>query len=169
MKRILCVLVLLCSLPLSSLASVSQVEIGSCSVSLFDDWEFTEYTGEFDKLSSHDRMLVNPDGDVILFSILSDWDEEVNRTINPHENNADLFVFANEIIKSFMAKDGSSIVTLGEIDGYPRITIIDESEEESKTQWFIFSDYDVVYIGMYSHDKYQLRIYNTALHDIKVQ
>lgn len=162
MKRMLTIFVLMCSVSVVCLASATDVEIGSCSICFSDDWGFVEYTGDFDKVSESDRMFFNVHGDVALLSVFS----ETNCV--PHSTQTDLFISANKIIKSFQKEDGSSIVTLGEVDGYPRITIIDENESFSRTQWFIFSDNDVVYIGFQSPDKYRLRSYDAMLHNLNV-
>lgn len=165
MKKTLFCMILLCLVPFVCLAelgdSFSPVEIGSCQVFLHDDWGFLEYTEEFDRLSPYDRMFFNMEQDIIMLSVLS-YAENL-----PHETPVQLFETANSLMKNFQSDN--SIVTLGQVDNHPRLTITDETEAESKTQWFVFSGEDVVYIGIYSPDKYRVRTYNSCLHYIQVQ
>lgn len=162
MKKTLFLLLVFCLIPAFCFADVTEFHFNSCTVLFFDDWGFVEYTENFEKLSSQDRMFYNPQGDVFLFSVFSD----VNNL--PQNKNTDLFTSANTIIKNFQALDGSSIVTLGEIDDYPRITIVDESDSLSKSQWFIFTGEEIIYIGFQSSDKYRTREYNSALYNTKI-
>lgn len=166
MKKLMFIAAFLCFLPFLCLAEFSDsfypVEIGSCQVFFHEDWGFVEYTGEFDKLSPYDRMFFNSKADIVMLSIIS-YAEHL-----PQNSKTELFETANSIIKSFKSEDGSSIVTLGQVDNCPRITIVDESDQQGKTQWFIFSGHDVVYIGIISSDKYQAREYNSCLYYTEV-
>lgn len=163
MKKMLIVLLLFLCFSVPCSADMYDVQISSCSLTFFDDWNFFEYTGEFEKLSSRDRMFYNALQDVIILSVFSDAHPL------PQSTGAELFDSANSLMKAFQADDGSSIVTLGQVDKCPRLTIIDETDSLSTSQWFVFTGSEVIYIFIQSPDKYRVREYNSSLHTLQIQ
>ena len=161
MKRIFLFLLLFLAVPFMCVAD-TYIEFEPCTLPLYDEWGFKEYTNLYKDSLGYDRVFFNNQQDCIVLSSYPD--------VHPsqYENNTDLFVIANTIMKGTVSSDGSSIVTLGEIDGYPRLTIIDETEESSSTQWFVFTDDCISYICIISPDKYRLRAYDTNLHNLLI-
>lgn len=161
MQRILLFLLIFLAVPFMCVAD-TYIEFESFTLPLYDEWGFKEYTDQYKDSLGCDHVFFNNQQDCIVISSYP------NVRPSQYENNAALFVITNTIMKETISSDGSSIVTLGEIDGYPRLTIVDETDESSSTQWFIFTDECISYIGIISPDKYRLRSYNTNLQNLQI-
>lgn len=164
-KRLIVLIVCLCLFPVFSVCeNNTRVSVGRCSFFIYDDFfEVTKTLGDSllqnlnSPMKETSRVFMNTSADTILIGKIAI--AEPGQKL--YENEAELFVLANDAIKGFQGE--SSVVTLGKAwMNHPCMTIAD-----NKTAWnFVFFPEEIVYYYVNANDQINLNFYQFGFNSV---